>query len=249
MKSGYCVDQLDEGAGILKSFETKRAKWHKSCVLPFQPASIDELVASVEEKTASQNAETSSASSEADEPVRRSTRSLTPIVNVKDDLCFLCTSPAMWNMSLRRCETKEIYEHIKKAAKSVGEWRTVGILVTDGDLIAQEAKYHPKCVVRIYNKSRRAECKNEEDREVMACEGMAFADLLIFIQAKLDESPDFVFKMGKLMKQYQERIDMLLDLPLGTTKHIHTTRTRMKILAHFPHLKALKSGREYVVMT
>lgn len=120
-------------------------------------------------------------------------------------------------------------------------------ILSEGDLVAIEAKYHLRCLARLYNKVSRSECKTSGDQERLLCEGIAFADVLVFIQTKLNESSHITFRMGELSKSYQERLAQLTGCTSDSLS-VHTTRLREKILAHFPSLMAHKSGREYVLV-
>lgn len=222
--------------------------WHKDCLRPFQKDKLEKLLKDLAdvEKACSGTGSVSDLNTSEAEGDRRSTRSSSTTVDMKNFVCFLCTDRGTRSNPLHRCETKEIDEHIKNCAESIGEWRTLGLL-SEGDLIAQAGKYHAKCLVSLYNRARKAQCQTDVNRQEMACESVAFADLLSYMQSKLAESETFVFKMSHLRQQYTERLTELLG-PSWNTQVPHSTRLRLKILAHLPNLKATLSGKEYLLM-
>ncbi|KAK3915994.1 Putative aryl-alcohol dehydrogenase AAD10 [Frankliniella fusca] len=174
------------------------------------------------------------------------TRAGSVTVRMKDQLCYFCHGVATWKEPLHQCETKEIYLHVKECASVIKDTHLLAMLETGGDLVAQEAKYHKICLSRLYNSKRRLNCKNEEEKNIVFCEGMAFADLLTFINMKLSSSPKYVFRMAELPKQYSQRVSQLLGQPEQSADH--SILLRQKILAHCPQLSAIKSGREYILI-
>lgn len=56
-------------------------------------------------------------------------------------------------------------------------------MLSEGDLVAIEAKYHKHCLTRLYNKCDVHVCGSTEDREKVICEGNHFRQL-DFIHAK-----------------------------------------------------------------
>ncbi|KAF5294928.1 hypothetical protein FQR65_LT10640 [Abscondita terminalis] len=114
---------------------------------PLQPPKLQQLMDTLTVKNI--GAPSADPDTSTDEVAQRpSTRSRSGQLNVQNEVCFLCTEPGTRKISSYHCETMEIYNHIKAAAQSVGEWRSVGVL-SSGDLIAQKAKYHAFCLVRI----------------------------------------------------------------------------------------------------
>lgn len=150
---GSSINNLDEGEGICNALMNHKAVWHKDCVRPFHKDKLEKLkdALAADEKARSKTGLVSDSKACQAQGDRRSTRSSSSSVDMKDDVCFLCSDPGSRSNPLHRCETKEIYEHIKRCAEAIGEWRTLGLL-SDGDLIAQEGKYHAKCLVSLYNR-------------------------------------------------------------------------------------------------
>ncbi|CAH1107918.1 unnamed protein product [Psylliodes chrysocephalus] len=118
-------------------------------------------------------------------------------------------------------------------------------MLNSGDLVALEAKYHKECLVDLYYRARRCKMCQDGDSATNLCEGIAFSNLLIYIQGKLEESGgDYIFKMIDIVKMYTQYLSDLV----GEIKNMeHTTRLREKIQIHFPELKAEKVGRNYIL--
>ena len=68
-----------------------------------------------------------------------------------------------------------------------------------GDLISQEAVYHSKCLVALYNRARNDE-GDAENRDKMVFQGIALARLVEYIEETRAESVDTipVFKLAEL---------------------------------------------------
>ena len=121
-------------------------------------------------------------------------------------------------------------------------------IVAYRDLVAQEAKYHLSCLVKLYNSARRAYCQTQYDMDQMLCASLAFADLIAFISMKLTQSVHNVFDMADLLRLYNARLVNLLRENAKSIPYSHTTRLRETILARMPELIANFSGRDCVLM-
>ena len=80
-----------------------------------------------------------------------------------------------------------------------------------GDLISQEAVYHKKCLVSLYNKAVRAKSstssKNDDNYEISA--SIAFAELCSYIEDLRNSSDLSVLKLADLTKLYTKRLEQL----------------------------------------
>ncbi len=73
-----------------------------------------------------------------------------------------------------------------------------------GDLIAQEAKYHPQCLASLYNKAR--DTKEPESSVDDIYHGIAFAGLVSYIEeVRMDSFIAPVFKLMDLVNLYRTR--------------------------------------------
>lgn len=241
LESGFPLKSLIVDTDIFTSLKEKKAKWHKSCALLYQAPKVNLLIDKLKQSLA-ESPQGSSTKPSTSEP--RKTRSTLPLVNAKLDICFLCKKTGNVRQPLHNCATKSVYQNVKRCAMELHDTELLAVLA-EGDLIAMEAKYHLICLSRLYNRSNRKSCASNKDYEITTCEGIAFADLLIFIQQKLQENSGYTFKMGTLSTMYHERLSFLLGVAVNDIVHEHETRFREKILAHFSCLEAFKSGREY----
>ena len=135
----------------------------------------------------------------------------------------------------------------------IRDWATIledtallGRLST-GDMVAQDAKYHKKCLSVLHNRVRKAESEgpkhNAKEREVS---GIVFAELVLYIEeARLDQETAQVFKLANLAELYQSRMQQL-GVKLDT--RVHSTRLRQRLLAQFPDMSAHTKGRDVLLV-
>ncbi len=80
--------------------------------------------------------------------------------------------------------------------------------LSTGDLIAQEAKYHPQCLASLYNKVR--DTKEPESSVDDINHGIAFAGLVSYIEeVRMDSFIAPVFKLMDLVNLYRTRLEQL----------------------------------------
>uniref|UniRef100_UPI00358E360E uncharacterized protein n=1 Tax=Myxine glutinosa TaxID=7769 RepID=UPI00358E360E len=107
-------------------------------------------------------------------------------------------------------------------------------------MIALEAKYHRNFLRMLYNKARPAISKDEQEEEAQL-HGIAFAELVAFMEETRGADCAPVFKLADLGDLYKVRLEQL-----GATEgqRIHTTRLKNRLLAVFPDLRAHSQGRD-----
>ena len=115
-----------------------------------------------------------------------------------------------------------------------------------GDLISQEAVYHAKCLVSLYNKAGRLD-QNTEDGDEKIIEGIALAQLVGHIEESRAESVDNipVFRLAELAEMYSKRLPQLGG---DVSSRIHSTDLKDWILANVPELQAHKQGRDVLLV-
>ena len=114
-----------------------------------------------------------------------------------------------------------------------------------GYLIAQEAKYHTKCLVSLYNKVRDADAKTAEPDPDRMNHAVALAELVTYIEeARTDALVAPVFVLADLAALYTTRMEQL-----GTTMTgpVHSTKLKNRILRYFPDLEEHKQGRDVLL--
>ena len=90
-------------------------------------------------------------------------------------------------------------------------------LLSAGDAVAQELKYHPGCLATLYNRERA--CKNAESstkqvQHKKEAHPIAFAELVCYIfetkTASEESSNPPVFRLADLVHFYKERLKLVL---------------------------------------
>ena len=109
------------------------------------------------------------------------------------------------------------------------------------DLIAQDAQFHPQCLVSLYSRARETK-SNEEDT---VNHGITLAEVVSYIEdTRMDELVSPVFKLTDLVKFYSTRLEQL-----GTkvSERIPSTKLKNSILGYFPDMEAHKQGQDTVI--
>lgn len=129
------LSRLDEGQGIEVTFQLRKAKWHDSCRAKYN-------------KTKLQRAEKRQMTyEEPEDPVTRKSTRLSRDDHLTET-CFFCgRKPAAGN-ELRNASTLRLDDRVKECAHKLQDKPLLAKL-SAGDLIAQEAKYHPQCLTSL----------------------------------------------------------------------------------------------------
>ena len=119
--------------------------------------------------------------------------------------------------------------------------------LSSGEMVAQYAKYHTKCLSVLHNRVRKAWSEGPKykakEREVS---GIVFAELVQYIEeAMLDEEIAQVFKLANLVELYQSRMQQL-GVKLETK--VHSTRLKQRLLAQFTDMRAHTHGRDVLLV-
>ncbi len=179
------LSRLDEGMGIEATFRLHKAKWHDSGRLQFN-------------KTKLQRAEKRKMSDEPNpEPnPRKFTRLSREHEHHSTETCFFCGKSADGD-TLRNASTFEVDIHVRQCALKLQDKPLLAKL-SAGDLIAQEAKYHPQCLASLYNKAR--DTKEPESSVDDINHGIAFAGLVSYIEeVRMDSFIAPVFNLMDLI--------------------------------------------------
>ncbi|CAC5382291.1 unnamed protein product [Mytilus coruscus] len=115
-----------------------------------------------------------------------------------------------------------------------------------GDLISQEAKYHAKCLIKLYNKASRQTPKTKKENQESVIHGIVLAELIEYIDSSrsgTDIVP--IFKLADLAKLYSKRLEQLGVVIEG---RINTTHLKNRILAAIPDLQSHKQGRDVLLI-
>jgi hypothetical protein len=224
------TQRLDEGEGIEATMVNHLAVWHKTCRLKFNQTKLDRLKA----KFASEgDADTSSAVH---------TRSSQSTVLLAEATCFFCDEHA-GSEGLHEASTYDVDSNVRRCALELEDTTRLTKLAPR-DMIAIEAKYHRKCLVKLYNRARAADttsdCKNPDAH----LHGIAFAELVTYMEdIRMEESVAPVFKLADLANMYKGRLKQL-----GASVGVHNTRLKIRLLSVFPDLKAHSRGNNVLLI-
>ena len=109
-----------------------------------------------------------------------------------------------------------------------------------GDMIALKAKYLGNCLSTLYSKARQATPKDEEgDNSYL--HGIAFAELVAYMEDMYDEENAPVFKLADMVSLYKNRLQ---QLGVTVDNRIHSTWLKIRLLSAIPDLTAHAQGRE-----
>ena len=156
------------------------------------------------------------------------------------ETCFFCGKSGD---ALRNASTFEVDIRVRQCALKLQDKPLLAKL-SAGDLIAQEAKYHPQCLASLYNKAR--DTKAPESNADDVNHGIAFAGLISYIEeVRMDSLVAPVFKLTDLVNLYRTRLEQL-----GThiTGRIHSTKLKNRILSYFPDMNAHTQGRDVILV-
>lgn len=217
------MNRLDEGNGIEATLKAHSASWHKSCRLKFNQTKLERL----QKKQADQNSNTSSAVH---------TRGSQSSVKVSDCVCFFCEKPGGL-FGLHEVSTKEVDWKVRKCALELEDTNLIAKLAP-ADMIALEAKYHTKCLLKLYDSAKQAgNTLADPDGHL---HGIAFAELVSYMdEYRIEESVNPVFKLADMANIYKAR---LVQLGAAVDGRIHSTRLKMRLLSVFPDLREYKEG-------
>ena len=161
------IDSLNDGDGIEVTMVAHRASWHKTCRLRFNQTKLERL----QRKSTEVKAGTSSTVH---------TRSSHSKVNLKYATCFLCDGPA-GSAGLHQASTSDIDARVRRCAIELEDTALLAKL-SPGDMVALEAKYHRNCLVKLYNRARAADTTGADDDPDANLHGIAFAELVAYME-------------------------------------------------------------------
>ena len=117
--------------------------------------------------------------------------------------------------------------------------------LSSGDLIAQEAKYHKKCLVGLYNKKRAHTDISNKDNSGRVSEGIALAELLAYIEEEINAKDELtILRLADLVDLYKTRLEQLTG---SNIRRVHSTELKARILSFNPQLQAYTEGRDVLI--
>ena len=134
---------------------------------------------------------------------RRSQPSRTP--EMRQDICFFCRQPA-GNEGLCEAATFQLDNRVCAAASLLQDTELLGQL-SAGDMVAIEAKYHPRCLVGLYNCARKANLEGLEDNgqgHAVSTSAFVFTELVLYIEeTRQHDGSAPVYKLAELPQLYE----------------------------------------------
>jgi len=234
------LQKFKEGEGIESAFRNNRASFHNNCRLKYSNSRLDRLlkrkpmkVLPLEEKE--------------EESCSKCTRSAVNSSHVmKEVRCILCDELTTAD-KVHNVQTLELDAKLREYALIVKDMKLLAKLGT-ADAIAIEAKYHKKCLVRLYTEVRsvrRREYRNAGALNQDQIKSAVFAELVSFINERKedDESDSPVFRLKDLCDLYSTRLQAL-----GVVDYkVNATQFKDKICKYVPQLEAYPQGRNVLL--
>ena len=162
-------------------------------------------------------------------------------IPIQDCKCFFCDEVGTETVPLHEAMTRIITQRVKQCAVKLQDQKLI-VQLCPGDLVAQEAKYHSHCLVKLYRKVEEGKRDNTDG----VSHGIALVELIGYIEERKMSDKDVVpiFKLTDLLHLYTDR---LIELGVDVTRRIHSTDLKNRILANVPGLNAHRKGRDVMM--
>lgn len=225
--------RLDEGEGIEQTLRKNKAQYHQSCRVMFNNTKLERAR---KRKAAAQSTE----SGEGRSKQRRTSR------EGRESECFICEKeePAT---EMRKAMTMKLNERVHDCARNLNDGRLLAVL-SGGDVVAQELKYHSSCLTGLYNRERDHLRNIEKQKQCHDIEPqpypLAFSELVTYImETKSNSEGPSIFRLADLVSLYKQRLQQLgLEAP-----DVNSTRLKDKLLAEIPELESQRKGRDILL--
>ncbi|CAC5399642.1 unnamed protein product [Mytilus coruscus] len=163
-------------------------------------------------------------------------------LGLKDYVCFFCNTIEE-DERLREATTYAIDNRVRECAQKLQDTALLAKL-SAGDLVAQEAKYHAKCLLDLYRKASRVANDDESEggTQTRIRHGIALAELASFIEeSRSEDNVAPVFNMSDLSKMYGNRLE---KMEAEQESRVHSTRSKNRLLTYITDIEAYKQGLE-----
>ena len=236
---------VDKGT-LAEDLIQNNGKFHKSCSNKFSDLKLERAekrfrMNQSEEGSVSTGDTVTEQNPQPSSSRRTSSRSIEPNI-VQVSKCFFCDKT---EGSLRKAMTFELEKRVRKCASILNDNVLLGKL-SSGDLIAQEAVYHPTCLLSLYRTSRKKEedegtHENDSSKQI---HGQVLAELAQYMEQEMNKG-NHVFKLVDLADLYKERVQELGGRISG---RVHTTKLKQRLLAHVDNLREY-SDKKFLYLT
>lgn len=232
------VDLLNNGTGIANTMRTNSGRWHKSC----RDALNATKLSRAKKRKLNEELPNTSMLVDLDDVLpdvdltstskvsTRSTFTLGQNLN-NDPLCFFCNTEAQneldGNGRLWQVRTFTVDARVRQCATILHDHDVLAKL-SEGDMIATEARYHSRCLVSYYNRADRLidTAHNANDNNV---HGVVLAELIAYIEdMRSNQTIAPVFKLSELKKLYLSKLQtygILSDSRVNSSSHCHGSCT------------------------
>ena len=222
--------RLDDGTGIEETLRKNRAMYHQTCRQMFSNNKVDRARAK---------------RNKSSDDFNQATPSKLKRKSYNSTCCFLCEKSEP-ESELHRAMTENIDRRLKECAHNLNDGKLLALL-SAGDAVAQELKYHLSCLTDLYNKERIQLAKQNKGSENYPSENsyfpLVFSQLVVnIIEAQRNSSSPVVLQLVDLVKLCNERLLQLEENP-----NVNATRLKDKLLQEIPGLEAYKKGRNIVL--
>lgn len=227
------VAELDIDPGIEATLEKNGVSWHRSCRNKISKEKLDRV------KKRKQEKENEPLSPVKTRKMRYNTDTATNTdTNAKRDVCIFCDEEGGASV-LHSSSTLDLDFKVRKAAIDTKNTMLLSKLAC-GDMVAIKAKYHNKCLAKLYRQAAPSH-KNEENDSNL--HGIAFAELVAYVDACRESDKAPVFNTADLRKIYSIRLEELG----AKSAQVHSTRLKDRLLAAFPDMKSYPQGRDVLL--
>ena len=226
------LDRLDDGDGVEATMVAHQAKWHHKCMLRYNTTKL---------KIAEKRQSTTSTD---DEATGKRTRSCTPSIETDQKrCCFFCGE--IGEDTLHESATFQIDERVRMCAEQVGDSELQAKL-SRGDMVAQDAKYHRRCLLDLYYRAKVAKKGTdlEAERDSMIS-SIALAELVLHIEeCHLEDETAPVFRLADLVSLYKSRMEVY---GVALDYRVNSTRLKERLMSRIPSLRAQNRGRDILL--
>lgn len=225
------TSRLNEGSGIEMTLRNNNAKYHRTCRLLFNNYKL--------ERANKRSSTIQSDPGEGPSKMRRTS------LEVKK--CFLCEKlePVA---ELRQAMTMQLNERINECAKNLNDGKLLAIL-SGGDVVALELKYHCSCLTSLYNKEKSHLLATEKlNKDVESPESVArplvFSELVAYVnETRKNSDKPVIFRLSELVSLYTQRLQHFVS----NISDVNRTKLKERLLKEIPELEAHRKGREVLL--
>ena len=129
-------------------------------------------------------------------------------------VCFILCEKENQTSELRQAMTMQLDKRLNECARNLNDGKLLAVL-SGGDVVAQELKYHYSCLTALYHKRRAylLTIENQDDSELsqeIEVYPLVFSELLNYImETKTSSDNPVEFRLADLVSLYKQRLEQL----------------------------------------